>query len=308
MAQRHAPPAQQVQVAAQVTFRDEHRTVAGHVARKGRTYAPVVTDAGTEVRVPYRLLARDVGTPSQPVQSQTDILRAQWQAGDRVAFAVGPAVLHGTICRVNPRYAHVVCDDDREYRVPYARLPPQEPRAATTPRARQRTDGELQALVARATAWSTAHQLEGWSFQFDHAATRAGCCNSQTQGISLAHAYARAAPDADSDDTLLHEIAHALVGKAHGHDQVWQAKAVALGYSGHHCHDVQFTPPRYIVTCANACWVTTAERRQRGAVCRTCHSPVGIRRTPSTAGSRPPRAHKEGGERQPVCSPCALSP
>jgi hypothetical protein len=37
---------------------------------------------------------------------------------------------------------------------------------------------------------------------------------------------------------------------------------------------VQFTPPRYIVTCANACWVTTAERQQRGAVCRTCHGPV----------------------------------
>jgi hypothetical protein len=87
MAQRHAPPAQQVQVAERVTFRDGHRAVAGHVARKGRTYAHVVTDEGTEVRVPYRLLARDVGTPSQPVQSQTDILRAQWQAGDRVAFA-----------------------------------------------------------------------------------------------------------------------------------------------------------------------------------------------------------------------------
>jgi len=37
---------------------------------------------------------------------------------------------------------------------------------------------------------------------------------------------------------------------------------------------VQFTPPRYIVTCANACWVTTAERRQRGAVCRTCQGRV----------------------------------
>jgi hypothetical protein len=122
MAQRHAPPAQQVQVAERVTFRDGHRTVAGHVARKGRTYAHVVTDAGTEVRVPYRLLTRDLGTPRQPVQSRTDILRAQWHAGDRVAFAVGSAVLHGTISRVNPRYAHVVCDDDREYRVPYARL------------------------------------------------------------------------------------------------------------------------------------------------------------------------------------------
>jgi predicted SprT family Zn-dependent metalloprotease len=129
-------------------------------------------------------------------------------------------------------------------------------------------------MAARARAWLVAHQLEGWSFQFDNATQRAACCNYQTQVISLAHAYARAAPDEAIDDTLLHEIAHALVGKAHGHDQVWQAKAVALGCSGHRCHDVQFTPPRYIVTCENACWVTTAERRQRGAVCRTCHSPV----------------------------------
>ena len=164
MAQRHAPPAQQVQVAERVTFRDGHRTVAGHVARKGRTYAHIVTDAGTEVRVPYRLLTRDVGAPRKPVQSRTDLLRAPWQAGDRVSFAVGPAVLHGTISRVNPRYAHVVCDDDREYRVPYARLTPQEPRAATAPRACQRTDGDLQAIAGRATAWIAAHQLEGWSF------------------------------------------------------------------------------------------------------------------------------------------------
>ena len=274
MAQRHAPPAQQVQVAERVTFRDGHRTVAGHVARKGRTSAHVVTDAGTEVRVPYRLLTRDVGAPRQPVQSRTDLLRAQWQAGDRVAFAVGLEVLHGTISRVNPRYAHVVCDDDREYRVPYARLLPQEPHTDTAPRTRQRTDDELQTIAARASAWLVAHQLEGWSFQFDHATRRAGCCTYQTQVISLAHAYARAAPDAEIDDTLLHEIAHALVGKAHGHDQLWRATAVALGCSGHRCHDVQFTPPRYIVTCVNACWVTTAERRQRGAVCRTCHGPV----------------------------------
>ena len=274
MAQRHAPPARQVQVAERVTFRDGPRTVAGHVTRKGRTSAHVVTDEGTEMRVPYRLLARDVGTPRKQVQSRTDLLRAQWQAGDRVAFAVGPEVLHGTISRVNPRYAHVVCDDDREYRVPYARLLPQEPHRDTAPCRRQRTDDDLQAIAARASAWLVAHQLEGWSFQFDHATKRAGCCNYQTRVISLAYAYARAAADEAIDDTLLHEIAHALAGKAHGHDQVWQAKAVALGCAGRRCHDVPFTPPRYIVTCEHACWVTTAERRQRGAVCRTCHGPI----------------------------------
>jgi predicted SprT family Zn-dependent metalloprotease len=139
---------------------------------------------------------------------------------------------------------------------------------------RQRTDGDLQAIAARASAWLVAHQLAGWSFQFDHATKRAGCCHYQTRVISLAYAYARAAADEAIDDTLLHEIAHALVGKAHGHDQVWQAQAIALSCTGQRCHDIQFTPPRYIVMCDQGCWVATAERRQRGAVCRTCQSPV----------------------------------
>jgi predicted SprT family Zn-dependent metalloprotease len=274
MDQKHRPAVQQVQVAERVTFPDGHRTVAGHVARKGRTFAHVVTDDGTEVRVPYRLLSRLPGAPRKHVQSRTDTLRAHWHAGDRVRFVIGTETLSGTISRVNPRYAHVVCDDDREYRVPYARLTLQVPSVDAAPHVHQRTQEALEAIAARARAWITTHRLTGWSFQFDHAATRAGCCHYRTQVISLAHAYARSATDAEIDDALLHEIAHALVGQAHGHDHVWQAQAVALGCSGRRCHDVQFTPPRYIVTCARACWVATAERRQRGAICRTCQSPV----------------------------------
>ena len=274
MAQRRLPAAQQVQVAERVTFRDGRRTVAGHVASKGRSYAYIVTDDGHERRVPYHLLSRALEAPRQLVQSRTDIVRARFQAGDRVGFAVGTDVLHGTISRMNPKYAHVVCDDDREYRVPYERLSLQRGCAETALRGHQRTDSELQAIAARATAWIVAHQLAGWSFQFDHATKRAGCCNYQTQVISLASAYARAAADEAIDDTLLHEIAHALVGKAHGHDRVWQAQAIALGCTGQRCHDLQFTPPRYIVRCGQGCWVATAERRQRGAVCRTCQSPV----------------------------------
>lgn len=33
-------------------------------------------------------------------------------------------------------------------------------------------------------------------------------------------------------DTVAHEVAHALVGPAHGHDAVWRRKAVELGGSG----------------------------------------------------------------------------
>ncbi len=60
--------------------------------------------------------------------------------------------------------------------------------------------------------------------------------------------------DEEVKDTILHEIAHALVGKAHHHDDVWRAKALEIGCSGRRCHDLQFTPPRYLVTCERGCW------------------------------------------------------
>jgi predicted SprT family Zn-dependent metalloprotease len=266
--------AQQINVAERVTFTHGQRTFVGHVARKGRTYATVVTDDGRELRVPYPRLSRIAGAPRKHVQGRTDTLRAQFQAGERVRFTVGAAVCSGVISRLNPRYAHVVCDDDREYRVPYARLTSLAPRPVVSPEAPVRTDTALDAIAARARAWMAAHALEGWSFQFDYATTRAGCCDYAMRVISLAQAYARSATEADIADTILHEIAHALVGKAHGHDAVWQAQARALGCSGRRCHDVQFTPPRYIVACVQGCWVSTAERRKRGAICRTCHGPV----------------------------------
>ena len=266
--------AMQVGVSDRVTFSDGHRTCAGHVARKGRIYALVVTDDGKEFRVPYAQLSHVVGAPRKHVEDRTETLRAQFHAGDRVHFEVDPEVLHGAISRLNPSYAHVVCDDDREYRVPYARLKKLESLQGARPASRQRTGIELRTVAARARAWIAAHHLEHWSFQFDHATKRAGCCNYRDRVISVAYSYARYAADQEIEDTILHEIAHALVGKAYGHDTVWQAKAIAIGCSGARCHDVQFTPPRYIVMCEHGCWVTTAERRKRGAVCSTCHGKV----------------------------------
>lgn len=264
----------QVHLADCVTFTDGRRTYTGHIARKGRTYAQVVADDGTEFRVPYTRLARVLGAARHYVQSQTDSLRSTFHAGDRVSFAVAAETLYGTVSRLNPTYARVVCDDDREYRVPYARLQRAAASPAAPPSGLRRTDADLAAIAAHARTYLATYRLEHWSFQFDHASKRAGCCNYRDQVISLAHAYAQQATQADIDDTILHEIAHALVGREHGHDAVWRAQAMALGCSGARCHDVQFTPPRYIISCAQGCWVATAERRRRGIVCRTCRGPV----------------------------------
>ena len=53
----------------------------------------IVTDDGRECRVPYALLSHALGTPRQHVQSRTDTLRAQWQAGDQVQTGQGLVVM-----------------------------------------------------------------------------------------------------------------------------------------------------------------------------------------------------------------------
>ena len=95
--------AQQVDVAERVTCTDGHRTILGHVAKKGRTYATVVTDDERTYRVPCPLLTRLVGTPRRHVQTRSDTLQAPFQEGDRVSFMVDDRPQAGVLSRLNPR-------------------------------------------------------------------------------------------------------------------------------------------------------------------------------------------------------------
>lgn len=52
----------------------------------------------------------------------------------------------------------------------------------------------------------------GWTFQIDRATTRLGLCQYGPRIISLGGAYVESAEAAAVRDTLLHEVAHALVG------------------------------------------------------------------------------------------------
>ncbi len=76
------------------------------------------------------------------------------------------------------------------------------------------------------------HGLEHWTVTTDRAKTRAGVCRFASRTISLSAPLTRLHAEAEVRDTILHEIAHALVGPAHGHDAVWRAKAMAIGCSG----------------------------------------------------------------------------
>ena len=70
----------------------------------------------------------------------------------------------------------------------------------------------LQDVMDLAYRLLAEYGLQNWRVSFDHARRRAGLCNFSTRTISLSRHYAREATLEHITDTILHEIAHALVG------------------------------------------------------------------------------------------------
>ena len=76
-----------------------------------------------------------------------------------------------------------------------------------------------------------------WSFEFDHARTRAGLCDFRRRRISVSRHLASRYEDDEVHQILLHEVAHALAGMRAGHGPKWKAIADELGYDGKRTHD-----------------------------------------------------------------------
>lgn len=70
----------------------------------------------------------------------------------------------------------------------------------------------------------------GWTFKINNRFTRRlGCCTYSKKLIELAGDHIRCDSYDCILDTLLHEIAHALVGAGEGHNKVWQNMAIRIG-------------------------------------------------------------------------------
>lgn len=95
------------------------------------------------------------------------------------------------------------------------------------------------------------HGLGDWAAQFDNARRRNGYCQFYPfKMISLSENYIRINSDELILDTILHEIAHALVGPNHGHDDAWKAMCVKIGARPERCKaDVVPQPRTFIGVC-----------------------------------------------------------
>ena len=131
----------------------------------------------------------------------------------------------------------------------------------------QRTTQASEAMLLAFDLMKTHGIKETWTFKFDGAKGRGGLCNHGKRFISLSRHFVEAATIAEVRNTLLHEIAHALVGPGHGHGRVWKQKAREIGCTAERCHSVKMPDKHYnyAATCS-ACDFTYQRIRLRANV------------------------------------------
>ena len=126
------------------------------------------------------------------------------------------------------------------------------------------------ARVAR--RWMDQFGLAAWGLSFDHAKTRAGICRADRRQIGLSRVLTGLHGEPEVRDTVLHEIAHALVGVEHGHDAVWRAKARSIGCTGARClpASADVPPGRWRGVCPAGHETTRYRRPVRVVSCGIC--------------------------------------
>ncbi len=116
------------------------------------------------------------------------------------------------------------------------------------------------------------HRLVDWRVEFDQAKTRAGVCRPHRKVIGLSAPLTRLHGADEVRDTVLHEIAHALVDPRHGHDSVWRAKAREIGCSATRClpQDAPAVPGGWVGTCPAGHSIHRHRRPEKPVSCAEC--------------------------------------
>lgn len=133
---------------------------------------------------------------------------------------------------------------------------------------------KLEDAKALAELWMEFHGLaKSWLFEFDNAKRRFGLCSFRKKTISLSRHLIELNSESEVEETILHEIAHALVGPRHGHDLVWKKKALAIGCNGKRCYDLGVVEPKskYLLICSNCGEISKRNRKPiQSTACGRC--------------------------------------
>lgn len=122
----------------------------------------------------------------------------------------------------------------------------------------------------------------GWVFEFDNAKRRFGYCNYRTKTISLSRQLVLLNNEERVKNTILHEIAHAIVGRGHGHNGAWKLVALEIGCDGNRCYSSENTTivqGKYQATCPKCNHVSHRHKQPKNRVsCGKCSKVFDVER------------------------------
>ncbi len=125
-----------------------------------------------------------------------------------------------------------------------------------------------------AQALMKQHELEFWNFEFDNAKRRFGSCQFAYRRITLSKHLVLLNDIDVVKNTILHEIAHALVNPNYQHNWVWREKAIEIGCDGKRCYNKEKVVPvlgRLIAKCPNCNQIFYRHRTPiRNLACGKC--------------------------------------
>lgn len=149
-----------------------------------------------------------------------------------------------------------------DYRTPEAPEAPKTPHVICLPHE----------IARLARTLMNEHGLSHWTFEWDRAKRRAGCCKHSQRKITLSFHYVEHNGDKPYDlrDTILHEIAHALAGPGKGHGLQWKTICRRIGARPVRCYDsnrIKMPPGRWAAVCPSCHKYYRRHRRPRRGVC-----------------------------------------
>jgi predicted SprT family Zn-dependent metalloprotease len=116
--------------------------------------------------------------------------------------------------------------------------------------------------------------LHDWNFVFNRRKLEMGLCLFDARVIALSLHFVELNDESSIRDTLLHEIAHALVGPGHGHDLVWKSKCREIGARPERlCPEANMPVGRWQAYCAGCGMLHHRHRKPKRMIgwhCRYC--------------------------------------
>jgi predicted SprT family Zn-dependent metalloprotease len=112
------------------------------------------------------------------------------------------------------------------------------------------------------------HGLSDWKFDWHNRKRALGTCNQTKKTIFLSKTFVPELEISQVKNTILHEIAHAIVGVRQGHNHIWKRKAIEIGCTGDRCSKVKVNiKAKYSAECNCGASHVAHRRPKRDAWC-----------------------------------------